>query len=200
MDWVAISNQENLSEDFIREHKDKVNWHSISLQKGLSEAFIEEHMELLDWRLVSMSQTLSESFIIKHKKHVQWETISYYQQLSEPFIIKHFKELDFLNILHRQKLSESFIENYQHRAGFWYALSHNPHITEERLEMFLDKWNWLKISEYVPLSEAFIRKHILLIELRFLKDNKYVHLTEEQIKSLEELQETKRKEEKHELV
>jgi len=45
--WTNISAREKLSEEFIREFKDRVNWHYISLTQKLSEGFIREFIEKL---------------------------------------------------------------------------------------------------------------------------------------------------------
>ena len=44
-----ISCKDNLTEDFIREFKDKVDWESLShYRKGLSEDFIREFQDKVD--------------------------------------------------------------------------------------------------------------------------------------------------------
>ena len=46
--WQNISKHQTLSEDFIREFKDKVNWYWISRYQTLSEDFIREFKDKLD--------------------------------------------------------------------------------------------------------------------------------------------------------
>ena len=41
-DWARISRELTLSEDFIRDHQDKVDWEYISKYQKLSEDFIKE--------------------------------------------------------------------------------------------------------------------------------------------------------------
>ena len=48
MDWENISFYQTLSEDFIREFKDKVDWQSISMYQILSEDFIKEFQDKLN--------------------------------------------------------------------------------------------------------------------------------------------------------
>jgi hypothetical protein len=63
MNWNCISIHQNLSEDFIREFKDKVDWINISTYQKLSEKFIKEFKDYVDWNCVSTYQKLSKKFI-----------------------------------------------------------------------------------------------------------------------------------------
>ena len=48
-DWVKISHDEILSEDFMREFQDKVFWNIISWKQKLSENFIKEFQDKIDF-------------------------------------------------------------------------------------------------------------------------------------------------------
>jgi len=45
----TICRREKLSEEFIREHQDKVNWFDICYYQALSEDFIREFKDKVDW-------------------------------------------------------------------------------------------------------------------------------------------------------
>ena len=72
VDWSYISQSQQLSEDFIREFKDKVNWNTISFYQKLSEDFIREFKDKVDWYYISSYQKLSEDFIRDNKDKVNW--------------------------------------------------------------------------------------------------------------------------------
>ena len=86
-DWgdLEFYKKNKLSEEFIREFKDKVDWWCISRYQELSEDFIREFKNRVIWKMISKYQTLSEEFIREFKNSVDWEMISYYQTLSEDF-------------------------------------------------------------------------------------------------------------------
>jgi hypothetical protein len=65
--WSCISHSQKLSEEFIREFKDKVDWFHISQYQKLSEEFIREFKDKVDWSYISQYQKLSESFIREFK-------------------------------------------------------------------------------------------------------------------------------------
>ncbi len=44
---------QKLSENFIREFKDKVNWYNISYSQKLSENFIREFKDNVNWNSIS---------------------------------------------------------------------------------------------------------------------------------------------------
>jgi hypothetical protein len=50
--WLKISCFENLSEDFIKEFKDKVDWYIISHYQNLSESFVEEFKDKIHWYIL----------------------------------------------------------------------------------------------------------------------------------------------------
>ena len=73
----GISTNKKLSEDFIREFKDKVYWSSISVYQKLSEDFIREFKDEVSWDYISSNQKLSEDFIREMKDYVDWDDILY---------------------------------------------------------------------------------------------------------------------------
>ena len=89
VDWYQILESQHLSEDFIREFKDRINWHRLLKNQKLSEPLIRENTELLNWTTVSMYQRLSENFIGEFQDRVNWIQISSKQSLSEDFIRKY---------------------------------------------------------------------------------------------------------------
>ena len=63
LDWNKKRQKKNvLSEDFIREFKDKVFWTGISWNQRLSEDFIREFKDKVNWYRISCNQQLSDSF------------------------------------------------------------------------------------------------------------------------------------------
>lgn len=55
----------NMTIEYIRDHKDEINWNYMSLFKQLSEDFIREFKDYVDWNSISSEQHLSEDF---HKR------------------------------------------------------------------------------------------------------------------------------------
>ena len=55
MNWYQISSYQHLSEDFIREFKDRVNWRLISAYQRLSREFTWEFKDRVDVRLIADS-------------------------------------------------------------------------------------------------------------------------------------------------
>ena len=127
--WKKISS-ERLSEDFIREFKDKVNWKEINYPY-LSEDFIREFKDRVDWHAVSCCKTFSEDFFREFKDRVDWKEVVHMQKFSEDFIREFKDRVDWGWISKYQKLSENFIREFK------------------------DKVNWEWISAYQELSEGF---------------------------------------------
>ena len=62
IDWTELCENETLSEDFIRKHKDNLDWRYISCHQTLSEDFIREFADCVNWAYISECQTLSDDF------------------------------------------------------------------------------------------------------------------------------------------
>ena len=157
VDWVDISETQELSEDFIREFKDRVIWGIVSLYQKLSEEFIREFNVKIYWECISRSQKLSESFIREFKDKLDWYQISQYQKLSESFIREFNFKVNWSYISNHQKLSEDFIREFKDKVS-WTNISECQKLSEGFIREFQDKVNWYKVSQYQKLSESFIRE------------------------------------------
>ena len=159
IDWKRISNR-NLSENFIREHKDKVNWSSVSYELNLSESFIREFQNKLNWRSVSSASRLSESFIREFKDKVDWEKISEAQKLSESFIREFKDKVDWDNISLRQKISESFAEEFIEDIILSFLCCNiDSDISEDFIRRHIDRLHWDDIGQARVWSEKFIEDY-----------------------------------------
>ncbi len=85
---------QELSENFIEQHKNDVIWGWISMYQKLSEDFIDTYADKVNWCWISECQNLSENFIEEHKYNVNWYCISKYQKLSKQFIEKYKNNLN----------------------------------------------------------------------------------------------------------
>jgi hypothetical protein len=73
--WIWISARQKLSENFIREFKDKVEWEYISINQELSEDFIREFQDEVDWGDVSLYQEFSEDFYFDFANKIYFNLI-----------------------------------------------------------------------------------------------------------------------------
>ena len=71
----CISKYQNISKDFIRKFKDKVNWYWISSKIKLSEDFIREFQDKVNWYWISCKQKLSEDFIREFQDKVNRKNV-----------------------------------------------------------------------------------------------------------------------------
>ena len=109
--WGYIVYNTALSENFIREFKNKVNWVDISYKQKLSEDFIREFKDYVDWQYISFSQKLSEDFIREFKDNIDWSVFAKYNPNCPPdFVIKYMKEH---NIIKKQDPNTHEIEYHE---------------------------------------------------------------------------------------
>lgn len=144
LDWMAVSQCQSLSEEFIREFQDLVSWPAIVLyQQALSESFLREFKDRVDWKLLSQYQSLSEPLIRDFKDQVDWKRISYYQKLSESFIQEFADSVYWDCISNKQLLSEDFIRKFQDHLD-WGILANrwDLHFSDRFILEFKDKVDW----------------------------------------------------------
>ena len=163
VNWHYISIRKNLSENFIREFKDKVYWIEISYYQNLSENFIREFQYSVTWSYISERQKLSEEFIREFRNRVDWDNISKYQKLSENFIKKFQNRVNWINISAYQKLSENFIKKFKDKV-YWIIISINQKLSENFIREFKDKIYWCYIIRFQKLSDDFIKEFELNID------------------------------------
>jgi hypothetical protein len=70
--WYNISTYHNLSEEFIKEFKDKVFWKSISKNQILSESFIREFKDNVSWWEISRKYVFLIDFLNEFKEKIIW--------------------------------------------------------------------------------------------------------------------------------
>lgn len=73
-DWEKISEQ-NLTEQQLREWKDKLYWYKVFINSQVPEDLIEElekegKLNDLEWKRISKHQNLSEKFLVKHNNKI----------------------------------------------------------------------------------------------------------------------------------
>ena len=157
LNWKYVSRYQILSEDFMREFKDRMNWGYISAYQILSEDFMREFKNKLDWEWLTLCQVLPGNLIRELKDKVNWGHISTYQTLSEDFI-KEFKDkINWFTISVYQTLSEDFIREFKDKVS-WKDVCTYQVLSEDFIREFKDEVDWQCISTYQNLSEDFIRE------------------------------------------
>ncbi len=100
--WGLLSRYYTLSEDFIREFKDKINWGIISIFQNLSESFMREFQNKINWHYISIFRKSSKNFIKEFKDELELEqmlkrgiiTKEFYNHLKNKKIVKRYEILD----------------------------------------------------------------------------------------------------------
>ena len=117
-DWEELSELRILSEEFIREFKDKVDWYLVSIYQVLSEGFIREFKDDVVWSYISQYQTLSEDFIREFQNELEWEEITEEQNLSENFIREFQQKVDWGWISEKYKVTDAFLIEFKDKIDW----------------------------------------------------------------------------------
>ena len=181
--WRALSEHQYLSEDFIREFKDKVNWNCISTYQRLSENFIREFKNKVNWNCISNYQRLSEDFIREFKNDVSWGWVLISQHLSEDFIREFADKFNWRLIPKFQRLPEDFIRKFADSIDWDYVSRYQP-LSEDFIREFANRVNWYYISMFQHLSNKFIGEFKDKLDMNFIADSWHYKSVEDKKKAV----------------
>lgn len=175
IDWKIISKDYKLSEDFMREFKNKLDWYNLSIYQSFSESFIEEFKRRVNWDFISIHQKLSEEFILKYKKKLNLKLVSGSQVLSEDFIKKFKYQVDWERISAYQSLSEKFIEGHKYLVS-WTNISRHQLLSTEFIIKFAEFVNLYNISRSQPFLDLNNSRLESMIDKELLGMNTFYDL------------------------
>jgi hypothetical protein len=198
IDWYQLIRKQELSEDILREFRDKFDWNDISLCT-LSENFIREFHDQLNWKTISRYQKISESFIREFKDKIELAELSLNSNinLSESFIEEQLKKFQtaqtaqtlpsrdlyifILNICYVGKMTPNLIEKYPDIIN-WNNVSLTTTLSEDFIRKYQDRVHWVNISYGQKLSEEFIwefREQLLLTHQIYSNIKHFQNLSDE---------------------
>ena len=177
--WKVISQHQTLSEDFIREFKDKLDWGEICRNQKLSEDFIREFKNKITIYEICRYQKLSEEFIEELLHNISEysvsakstailiQTILKFQKLSDDFIKRNigiFFRDDIYDIFRYQKLSEDtinlVINSYNMFSAEWSILAQKQNLSEEFLIKYRKNIGWENILCFQKIAKETVNKYL----------------------------------------
>lgn len=157
-DWYHLSESDDVSIHFIKDHPDfKWNWKIIS--KRVKFEFVEQYKNLpWDWKSLIRRNFVFSHDCKKEKSHWFWPERIYSDSCSKDF--KSFiyyhplwpNELDWDELYNdSEKIRIEFIEEHVDKKWNWSILSQT--ISQDFLEKYPDKsWNWTRLSKRNDIS------------------------------------------------
>ena len=133
IDWIEISEKENLTEEFIREFSEYLYWYSISICQKLSENFIREFKDKVYWYSVFKNQKLSREFIYEFMSKIDWFAISRSKNITDELLIEFQDKISWeLHFIYREA-SFNIIKKFILKTDF-YELDNfkTSHLTDEQ--------------------------------------------------------------------
>ena len=142
LDWDYISKRAELPYEVIVVYKDKLNWKTLSSSHHIDKSkpkVLETFKDYLDWSIVSYSAdfNLSLENLEQFKDYIKW-----------PIICKRQDFIVDMNILvaYEDKLD-------------WQRISRmNIAFTQEMIDRFKDRWDWVALSENPSFRSSGIEK------------------------------------------
>lgn len=147
-----------LTEDFMRDFKDKLDWDTISLCQTLGSTFIDEFADLLNWSIMSETQMLTIDQMQNYAPNLHWNGVSKFQVLTPEFIVKYKHMLNWDSLPQYQTITAEILSKCKSYAN-WNIVCMYTQLTCDEWENFIDYVRWTIISRYQTLTEDFIRKY-----------------------------------------
>jgi hypothetical protein len=172
--WGAISENEPLTDEFIREHADHLHWGTMTIHgnQKFSQDIILEFADRIDMQWLLMFQkvevpTLRE--LIKRKKihkKFYWQYMCKDQKLTMDFMREFPKKLWWPLVIQYQYVTLKFIKEhtkYLDETGAWETVARRNNLTDEFVQEFEDKFFeyhgiWSLVSYTNKLSEKYRKK------------------------------------------
>lgn len=150
-DLLIISSYQEFSHDLIYKLIDKISCKNLlnnqNLPIDILYSFIDSDTYILtsaDWYTIWTKQTVNYEFIIKYEEYIQWHPLCG----------------------NKSCVSFEFINRY-HSKIIWPEFTKHS-INEKILELFVDRLDfisWNNISRNTQLSDEFIKKYLLYLDL-----------------------------------
>lgn len=93
---MAAKKLKKITPDYLRQiEKGLCNWQNLSAIYELSEDFIRKYKNKLNWGIICIKQKFSEEFIIEFQHKANWDYISSHQKLSTKFVKEFCSRINF---------------------------------------------------------------------------------------------------------
>lgn len=175
--WENIICHSVLSEQFIREFKEKLPITFIVYYQKLSKDFVRELLEECDndkifWRNFCSSENISNEYFNEFRHILHWTNIlddrcsvikveeveKYFYDILEYTTSKNAYDWELTSLSKYPHLTEQFCRKHSFWLD-WNFISCYQKLSEQFIEEMSDKVNWECISSSQKLSEKFILKH-----------------------------------------
>ena len=156
-DWEEISQQGDLSDEFIEQYADKLNWTALCYNQIISENILRKFKDKVNWETVCGGQILSLEFIREMADYVDWyEISSQWQNMDEDFLREFSDKIDWRIAVHCY-LPEKFVLETRDRHK-WEGPSRDCDLSKEVIDRFAFQLDWNSVCFKQRLSEETMEK------------------------------------------
>jgi hypothetical protein len=179
--WNIISQYQQLNNEFIRKYDDKLNWKLISTYQVIDLELLTDYLDKIDWTNIplniSASSLINDNTIQLFDKYPIWENITCLTNLSNNVLFRYFDKLPFnaiINILSYRGLNHEFINTIIKKFDMpevWKEISSNQYVSNEFIDLYIDKLDWSELSENYPFKGTDLTKYNKYIDYKKLSYN-----------------------------
>lgn len=152
---TIIGSKKQISIDFIREFKDKINWDHFSHELNINSKILKEFWDKVNWLNVIYNNDLNDDIIEFYITYVLED--------------RHYNESYIYPLISHQSISIKLLNKYWNIfKPFANSISKWQNLTEEFIEQHAEEVDWSEISSHQVLSEDFMKKWENKINWNFL--------------------------------
>ena len=198
-------------ESFVRRHKDVLPWAYVDM-KRFSNDFVEEIGDNIPWNSVFTVDREDEAFIRRNLYRATdlpntWYHISYHQTVSEQFLRDFQDKIHFhfvVGMKDKHTLSDAFVEDFKYVLGqksiiknqknnlsAAYLKEYKKFDIDNFYRNATEEWlksqptyclDWLRVSEFTKLSDAFVLENLDKFHIYRLASNH--HFSEDFVRKI----------------
>lgn len=188
-----ISNDQQLSEEFILKHKDDLIWSLLSGQQWLYEydkKFLKKINKYIDWEIATQNCIINVNKLLKINKKLDWRHITEEYDLNMNFIEKNIKYMNINILIQRYTIPEFLLEKYNKNINADIFSRYYPvtKLSKEFIEKYKNLFKWDIIAgNNKSLNLEFISDYLMDYDL-LIEENRYIdNSIKKQIKNLKRL-------------
>lgn len=169
IDWLAVSNNKNISIKFIEKYFDKLDLLSIIRNKNVYPEHIEKWLtsdEIVNNIVVAKNPNLTDTFVRKYYSKDLFTNKCFYKFISvtkQELFTNLYKIADVCAFIRKYKYIGDLYEftelNAWTKDDFWGNVGFNTNITPAFIEKYADKIYWNRIVWNPSMDKEFIERY-----------------------------------------
>lgn len=150
----------NLSENFIDNHKDKIDWDKFSANASLTLEIVNKYFEYISWERISSNTSITTEIIDAYKNFLNWKVAFHNLGISDQDFDKIKGNLNIKIDRHSEKtFRNSGGSTWNENINPWLAASRSKNLNSRFVDENHDKLIWYDVSMNSSVTVDILDKY-----------------------------------------